>query len=68
MEQYTAVTPKKDMQIQGKSDKEDEKEHWRNAHEFKLLYYLRTKYKGNFELISSKKSTPKLCNDGIKAK
>ena len=34
MEQYTAVTPKKDMQIQGKS----EKEHWRNAHEFKPLY------------------------------
>ena len=29
---------------------------------------LRTKYKGNFELISSKKSTPKLCNDGMKAK
>ena len=38
MEQYTAVTPKEDMQIQGKSDKEDEKEHWRNAHEFKPLY------------------------------
>ena len=27
MEQYTAVTPKEDKQIQGKSDKEDEKEH-----------------------------------------
>lgn len=27
MDQYTAVTPKEDMQIQGKSDKEDEKEH-----------------------------------------
>lgn len=26
MEQYTAVTPKEDM-VQGKSDKEDEKEH-----------------------------------------